>query len=58
MTNLRGVPSVDQLLQTRQAVDLIADYGRGLLWKPFEHRWIATGKPSRTAQKTLKIPKN
>ena len=30
MTDLRGVPSVDQLLQTRQAVDLIADYGRGL----------------------------
>ena len=30
MTDLRGVPSVDQLLQTRQAVDLIAEYGRGL----------------------------
>jgi L-seryl-tRNA(Ser) seleniumtransferase len=30
MTDLRGVPSVDQLLQTRQAVDLIADFGRGL----------------------------
>lgn len=30
MTDLRGVPSVDQLLQTRQADDLIADFGRGL----------------------------
>ena len=30
LTDLRGLPSVDQLLQTRAAAELIAAYGRGM----------------------------
>ncbi|HVN55500.1 MAG TPA: L-seryl-tRNA(Sec) selenium transferase [Anaerolineaceae bacterium] len=30
LTDLRGLPSVDQLLQTQEATELIAHYGRGL----------------------------
>lgn len=30
MNDLRGLPSVDQLLQVEQTADLVAEYGRPL----------------------------